>query len=241
MDFFLVETIARKRLEQRVVDKKAGSVLFRVDRQSAVVLTDDECKTIGQDFGAAIRTSARVLRWSIILQIPVGIWLLSEIVRTPWLKRLWDASEGTAQDIEWLVISTALPFAGLVYHSLSARRAVRAVVAGVSNRPRISLAGRPKPRGLHVLEIIALVLFGPGTLIDVYSSIFPHAFDHTPWMGRELGWQSMVGLVAFAVILGRQAWLWASSPARSDDTELLPSPAMPRRQRSLVAETADPA
>jgi hypothetical protein len=241
MDFFMVEAIARKRLEQRVVDKKADSVLFRVDRQSAVVLTNDECKAIGQDFRAAIRPSARVLRWSIILQIPVGIWLLSEIVRTPWLKRMWDASEGTAQDIEWLVISTALPVAGLIYHGLSVRREVCAVVASVADRPRISLAGRPKRRGLHVIEIVALVLFGPGALIDVYSSIFPHAFDHTPWMGRELGWQSMLGLLCFAAVLGRQAWMWATSPNPSPEVEPLPIPAMPQRRRALVAETADPA
>lgn len=241
MDFFMLETIARKRLEQRVVEKKADKVLFRVDRQSGVVLTDDECKAIGQDFRTAIRPSARVLFWSIILQIPVGIWLLSEIVRTPWLKRWWDASEGTAQDIEWLVISTALPVAGLIYHGLSVRREVRAVVASVADRQRISLAGRPRHRGLHVVEIIALVLFGPGALIDVYGSIFPHAFDRTPWMGRELGWQSMLGLVCFAVILGRQAWLWATSPAPTDETAPAPAPAAGQRRRALVVETADPA
>jgi len=239
MDFFMIEAIARKRLEQRVVEKKADSVLFRIDRSLAVALTTDECKTIGQDFRSAIRPSARVLFWSIILQIPVGLWLLSEVVRTPWLKRLWDASEGTAQDIEWLVISTALPVAGLIHHGLSVRRATRAVVADVSNRPRISLAGRPKRRGLHVIEIIALVLFGPGTLIDVYSSIFPRAFDHTPWMGRELGWQSMLGLLCFAAVLGRQAWLWATSPKQAAESEPMPAPVAAPRRRALVMETAD--
>jgi hypothetical protein len=180
-----------------------------------------------------------VLRWSIILQIPVGIWLLSEVVRTPWLKRLWDASEGTAQDIEWLILSTALPVAGLIYHGLSVHRAVRAVVASVSSRPRISLIGRPKRRGLHVIEIIALVLFGPGALIDVYGSIFPHAFDRTPWMGRELGWQSILGLLCFAAVLGRQAWLWATSPKPSEETPPSATSETPRRRRALVVDTAD--
>lgn len=130
-------------------------------------------------------------------------------------------------------LSVALPVAGLIHHDRQVRRAIAAILAGLAARPRVSLAGMPRRRGLHAIEIVALVLFGPGTFIDLYASLSPHAFDHTPWMGRHLDGTGVAGLLAFAVILWRRRQ--PGPPGSSADAGSSPPP----RRRALLAEAGD--
>lgn len=88
-----------------------------------------------------------------------------------------------------------------------------------SGRTAGNHAGRsctsPRPVAFQTLEIIALFLVGPGLLVDVIGSLFPRAFDHTPFMGRGVGPISIVGLVVFGVLAGRRLLQWrgTSTPA----------------------------
>lgn len=237
MDFFLVEKIAVRRLQQRCLDWSDAHWLFRIDRDSGVLVSRPEWRAIGDHFRQSIRSSAWVLRWSLILQIPVGLLILSLGTSSSYLLRIWDAIDGVVPGLGWLVLSTALPVAGLVWHMRSVNHAIAVIIGELAKRPRQPIPPRAVRRGLHAIEIVALVLFGPGTFISLYGSLVPHAFDNTPWMGRGMDWSSAIGLAAFAVIVGRQLLLrWGARPA--PDARQSPAPTTPRR-RALVAHSDD--
>ena len=120
------------------------------------------------------------------------------------LGRVADAADRVAPCVAVILLTAGLPLAAQVRHAVIVRRAARAAIAGVAARPRVAIARTAAVRGLHAIELVALALFGPGVLIDLYGTIAPHALDGTPLMGRSLGWSSLIGLGAFALVAGRQ-------------------------------------
>lgn len=230
MDFFLIEKIAVKRLQQRCLRDASGGLLFRLSRNDAVAMTPAEWDFFGCRFRAETRRSARLLRWGIWLQIPFGFLVLVLVQRTPIA--VWLQSNGLLF-AAWVLVSVSLPVAGAIVHSLAVRRAIGRVVAALAARPRADLGGNRPTVILHVFEIVMLVLFGPGVFIDLYGSAFPHAFDHTPWMERHIGWDSAIGLAAFIYVVTACLWrLRTSRGPASPDTQTSP---ILRRRRALIA------
>ena len=236
MDFFLVEKIAVLRLQQRCLDLDRANHLFRIDRQTGVIVPHAEWSAIGAHFLESIRGSARVLRWSILLQIPVALVMLSLVAKSTIFASAWDMADGVVPGLFWLILSTMLPVAGLLWHGRNVGRRIDSIVVELAMRARQPAPLRVFSRGVHLIEVVALVLFGPGVFIALYSSIFPHAFDNTPWMGRRMDWDSIVGVFAFAIVVLRQLWLrlTAGPLTEAPDPPETTAPAMLRR-RALVA------
>ncbi len=201
MDVFLIDKLAVTRLQQRCEQTSGSSRLFRVDALQAVTVSEAEWQDIGRWFRATVAPSARLLRWAIWLQVPVAIALLALILGVPLFRHAAESADAHTPGLTWPLLSVLLPLIAAARHNRIVAGAVRTVVSNLAERPRIAIEAPHGQGGLHAIEIVALVLFGPGTIIDLYGSLVPHAFDHTPWMGRQLGWTSIVGLVAFSAIL----------------------------------------
>lgn len=90
MDFFLVEKIAVRRLQQRCIDRDRDTLLVRIDRNGGVVVSRAEWAAIGEAFRRSTCRSAQVLRWTLWWQIPAALTLLAVIVGRPLLRRWFD-------------------------------------------------------------------------------------------------------------------------------------------------------
>lgn len=96
-------------------------------------------------------------------------------------------------------------------HWFGTRRATARIEARLVDMPPAPVpSGRPL--GLQTLEIVALFIVGPGLLLDIICSLFPHAFDHTPMMGRGMGPLTIAGLIVLAILAARRLLL--RSPKR---------------------------
>lgn len=131
-----------------------------------------------------------------------------------WDRMIDSSGVPGASFISVLFILTWWPMLVLLNHWREMRRVNAVVDERLATMPAAP-APPPRPVAFQTLEIIALFLVGPGLLVDVIGSLFPRAFDHTPFMGRGVGPISIVGLVVFGVLAGRRLLQWrgTSTPA----------------------------
>jgi hypothetical protein len=173
------------------------------DGKRAARLTPEQHQSLLADFAQAMLPINRAAKWGFTLSIPATILTLG-IAHSTGLDRAIDRSRMPGASLLGVfLLLTWWPLLVVAYHWLGTRRAVARIDARLADMPPAPLPpGRPV--GFQALEIVALFIVGPGLLLDILGSLFPHAFDHTPWMGRGIGPLSIVGFIIFAVLAGRR-------------------------------------
>ena len=194
---------AARRIQHRTYTDADGVRMLRQDGRQAVWLTAEQHRALLDDSGRAMRPVNKRAKWGFALSIPVTIWTLGKVHVLGW-ERIIDASGVPgASFVSVLLILTWWPLLVLLNHRREVRRVNAMVDERLATMP-VAPAPPPRPVAFQTLEVIALFLIGPGLLIDVIGSLFPHAFDHTPFMGRGLGPISIAGLVVFGLLAGRR-------------------------------------
>jgi hypothetical protein len=189
------------RLQHRSFCDADGIRMVSEDGKRAVWLTPEQHSALLNDFADAMRPINRRAKWGFILTIPVTILTL---VVTQGLEHiLYNSGVRGAYSVYDFLVVTWWPLFLVAYHWAAARRVTSRVEARLSCLPAAPMpTGRPV--GFQTLEIVALFIVGPGLLVDIIGSLFPHAFDNTPFMGRGLDAQSIAGLAVFAVLAVRR-------------------------------------
>ncbi len=195
---------ARLRFAHRAFFDADGTVRFLLGDGSAVRLSARQWDAAQAQFEAAIRPANRGLKWGFALAVPMMIVTLG-IVSGFKLGKSIDAMGPTMSMLSTMATLCWWPFLMLYVHWRAIRGAQRDLDEQLSRFPPAP-GPTARPRRLQALEIVATILFGPGILIDIIGSIRPHVFDGTPFMGRQLGLFSLVGLVALAAIILVPRW-----------------------------------
>lgn len=194
----------QKRLAHRSYHDTDGRIRMLRDDGQATWLTHSQHRDLVMDYAEAMRPINGRLKLGFALAIPVtlltlvitfnlGIGEMIDTVPVPGLSAF-----------AAFIVLTWWPFVVLVQHW----RSVRAVNSALNRLLReLPLAPAPpaRPATLHTLEIVALFLVGPGILIDVFGSLLPQAFAGTPFMGRSVGLDTLVGLAIFGFIAVRRS------------------------------------
>ena len=231
----LVAAVGR-RWRHRCYRDADGSVrLQRKDGQFAA-LTPGQYDAIQTRLAAAMRPVNRRLRWGFALSIPMMILTLactSAIGADHVIDGL--AIPGASMAAGVLVIAW-WPFLFLWLH-WRGTNAVDAAVEEVLLQFPLAPAPPPRPRAWQTLEIIALFVVGPGLLADIFGSIFPHAFDNTPLMGRSIGLWSAVGILVCALLIGPRLAARLNARLSSRAARLCADATAPDRVSSIVART----
>lgn len=201
MDLFLFEKLAVTRLRQRCTVDETGIAYFRIDGRSAVALPAEEWNALGDRFRAAIRPSARLVRWSVWLAIPVAIAILVLVHALPPLEAAIDRVDAAIPGLIPLLLGSWLPLTAMVIHMLAVQREIDRTHFLLARRPRQSAPVPPPRRALNFAELAAIVLIGPHILIQIYGTLVPDAFRNTPWTGAHLDWSGWAGLALFVVLI----------------------------------------
>ncbi len=172
---------------------------MRQDGQ-AVALTLHQYRYMEAGFVEASRPINRRLRWRFTLAIPVLLLTLSLLSAT----RLSHAIDHIpVPGLPFLVsILTIIwwPLLALLLHWRAMRRLDETIEAMLMRLPLAPAPPAP-PRALHMFQIIAIFLVGPGLLIDIVGSLFPRIFDNTPFTDRAIGLSTVLGLLLFVVLM----------------------------------------
>lgn len=205
-DLFLFEKIAVARLKQRRVDDGSLGVRVRMpDGKGDVRLTANEWDSLGDWFRDQVAPSAKRLRLSIWLTLPLIIALLGITANVPVLKAAVEGLYDLSPGLFMLFLCGALPLTMTALHCLAVQRAVQGVNEALADRPRHGISNQPPPKALNTLELIALVLVGPHLITATLGTLFPGIFRNTPWTNAHLDLKSVAGL-AVLMALGLMRW-----------------------------------
>jgi hypothetical protein len=205
-DLFLFEKIAVTRLRQRRVEDGSLGVRVRMpDGKGDVRLTANEWEALGDWFRDQVAPSAKRLRRSVWLAIPLTIAFLGIVYNVPILKAAFTWLFDLAGPLVMLFLCSALPLTMTALHCRAVQRAVDGVNAALQDRPRYGISNLPPPKALNVLELIALVLVGPHLITATLGTLFPGIFRNTPWTNAHLDLKSVAGL-AVLLALGLLRW-----------------------------------
>lgn len=223
-DLFLFEKIAVARLKQRRVEDGSPGVRVRMpDGKGDVRLSGNEWDSLGDWYRAQVAPSAKRLRLSVWLTLPLIIALLAITANVPVLKAAVEGLFEAAPALVMLFLCGALPLTMATLHALAVQRAIDGVNQALADRPRHGISCLPPPKALNAVELIALVLVGPHLVTATLGTLVPGIFRNTPWTNAHLNMQSVAGLVVLAA-LGllrwrrmRQGAVYAAEGARSVD------------------------
>jgi hypothetical protein len=205
-DLFLFEKVAVARLRQRRVEDGSLGVRVRMpDGKGDVRLTAKEWDALGDWFREQVAPSAKRLRLSVWLTLPLIIAFAGIAASVPLLKATAEWLFDAAPSLFMLFLCGALPLTMAALHALAAQRAVDGVDEALADRPRHGISNLPPPKAVNALELIALFLIGPHLIIAVIGTLSPNAFRNTPWTGSHLDLKSLAGL-AVLLALGLLRW-----------------------------------
>jgi hypothetical protein len=205
-DLFLFEKIAVTRLRQRRVEDGSLGVRVRMpDGKGDVRLTANEWEALGGWFRDQVAPSAKRLRRSVWLTVPLVIAFLGIVYNIPILKAALVWLFDLAGPLVMLFLCSALPLTMTALHCRAVQRAVGGVNEALADRPRHGISHLPPPKALNTLELIALVLVGPHLITATLGTLFPGIFRNTPWTNAHLDLKSVAGL-AVLLALGLLRW-----------------------------------
>jgi hypothetical protein len=205
-DLFLFEKIAVARLKQRRVEDGAPGVRVRMpDGKGDVRLTGHEWEALGGWYRAQVAPSAKKLRLSVWLTVPLAVAFLGIVANVPILESAFERLFDLAGPLVMLFLCGALPLTMTALHGLAVQRAIDRVNEALASRPRLATRCLAPPRALNALELIALALVGPHLITSTLGSLFPGIFRNTPFTRAHLDLQAMAGL-AVLLALGLLRW-----------------------------------
>lgn len=205
-DLFLFEKIAVTRLKQRRVEDGSIGVRVRMpDGKGDVRLTANEWEALGGWLRDQVAPSAKRLRLSVWLTLPLIIAFLGIVANIPALKAGFEWLFDQAAPLVMLFLCGGLPLTMAALHALAVQRAMDGVNEALADRPRHGISNLPPPKALNTVELIALVLVGPHLILGIIGTINPDAFRNTPWTGTHLDLRSIAGLVVL-LALGVMRW-----------------------------------
>jgi hypothetical protein len=182
-----------------------GRVVYRLaDGSGHVILDAAEWDAAGAHFRAEIRPVGRTTTWLSIGLFP-AIFLFGMTI----------AQVLPGAGILILAGIFLGPVAIYLLQSYRIKHIARAIEQELARLPRVA-APPPRPAGRppRWLEIAAILLVGPGLIVQVYGSFNPNAFRNTPWTGMHLGWGGMAG---FAVLAAMLFYRWRAARAAPPD------------------------
>jgi hypothetical protein len=201
MDFLLPDKLTRLRLQQSLVGADQGH--FRLGKGRAVELEPGEGQLILDYYNARTHRTGVWLRRSLWLQVPFTIGLLVLTLNIDVLNDLVLRLDDLAPGVMVLVFTLGWPLAALWRHIRAVESAVDEIHAELAQRPVVKIGEPVRSSELHALERLLMIFMGPGVFIDLYGSINPEAYRNTPFLGRQLGWTSLIALLVFGLILWR--------------------------------------
>lgn len=201
MVFLLPDKLTRLRLHQSFVG--TGQSHFRLAKGRAVALEPGEWQQIAAFYHARTYRTGLWLRRSLWLQIPFTIALLVLTVNVGVLNDLVEWLDSLAPGVMVVVYTLGWPLAALWRHVRAVQHAIDDIHAELAKRPVVLIDEPAGLSELNTLERLLMIFMGPSVFIDLYGSINPEAYRNTPFLGRELGWTSLIALAVFGLIIWR--------------------------------------
>ncbi|MCW2336962.1 hypothetical protein M2337_001195 [Sphingobium sp. B2D3A] len=233
---------ASRRLHHRTFRDSDGIRMVSQDGKRAFWLRPDQYRDLLSDYVQKFRPISKRTNWGFTLSIPVTILSLG-LTHVWGLDVLLDRPGMAGFSFIWaLIVLTWWPMLMVFYHWTAMRRISSNLEKRLHAFPTAPMPPA-RPVAFQTLEIVALFLLGPGLIINIIGSLFPHLFDQTPWMGQSVGLESIIGLIILAILIGRRltkrrlARAPASAPAGSAPTEFS-SPSGQAAPTSRVAKIA---
>lgn len=193
----------RARFNHRRHTDADGSILFLLARGGAVRLTQREWARVERRHIDAMAVIDRRLSISFLFSIPIALLTMALIPRT--LTQSIDDFGPAASLAAGLLTLCWWPLLHMWLHYRSVRHIDGDLDALLTQFPAAPVP-KGRPRLFQGIEIVAMVLAGPGIAIELVGSTRPHLLDGTPLMGHQIGVFSAIGLAAFLVVLVRKGW-----------------------------------
>lgn len=195
--------LASSGFRHRATAVPGGRVLYRLaDGSGHVALHEREWDAVGVAFDEATQPVMRRVRWLSVALFPAIF--------------LYAMTLGQVVPGAGLLVLLGIFFGPLgIYLWQSHRIAAisRLIEAELAQLPRVAAPPADPSRAPRWLEIAALLIVGPGLIVQLYGSFDPGAFRNTPWSGAHFDWKGWLGL---AVLCGLAFYRWRGSAGAGD-------------------------
>ncbi|HEX8366752.1 MAG TPA: hypothetical protein VF603_15845 [Allosphingosinicella sp.] len=202
--------LAASGFQHRATTLPDGRVVYRlVDGSGHVALRKKEWDAVGIAFDEATRPVGRRVNGLSVALYP-AIFLFA-------------VSFGQVIPGAGLIILLAIflgPVAIYLWQSNRIESISRRIEAELASLPRVAAPPADPSRAPRWLEIVAMLIVGPGLIIQLYGSFDPGAFRNTPWSGTHFDWKGWLGVavlcgLAFYRYRGRRFAHAADEPAKT--------------------------
>lgn len=192
--------LAQSGFRDRATIDPCGRIVYRLaDGSGHVSLRREEWDAVGDAFAdAADRVRRRVNRMSIALFPCIFLYAMTL---------------GQVLPFSGFVVLVGIFFGPVAIYLWQSRRIeeisrlIEAELAGLARVPAPPADPARPPRWL---QIVAMLVVGPGLVIQLYGSIDPDAYRNTPWSGTHFDWK---GWLALAVLCALAFYRWRSRRA----------------------------
>jgi len=203
-------SLARSGFRHRATILPGGRVVYRlVDGSGHVALRREEWEEVGATFAeAAAPVARRVNRLSVALYPAIFLFAVTF---------------GQVVPGAWLIVVLGIFFGPLAIYLWQSHRIAaisRLIEAELARLPRVAEPPADPRRAPLGLQILAMLVVGPGLLVQLYGSYDPNAYRNTPWSGAHFDWKGWLGVailcaLAFYSIRGRRAARAAGEPEKT--------------------------
>jgi hypothetical protein len=187
--------------EHRATPRPGGRIVYRLrDGAGHVALPERDwealCDGFEEDAKPFGRTANKMYFAFPFVLVIVGI-ILGQLSGRP-------GSNGTVHPLLWtpfLLLIFFGPTGIYLWHSYRIKALAEALEAKLRRYPRVSAPPARPGRIPRWLTIAVMLMVGPDLVFKFFGTLFPHAYDRSPWQGANLDLLALAGLILLAVYL----------------------------------------
>lgn len=193
--------LARASFQSRISEGPGPALTYRLmDGSGYIRLDREEWAQIGDYFARETRPSVVRAYVGLILTLPAFVlWIsMTHVPPLSYLFALLPVSIATCVKIAAL---PGLPIAVYLRHSNYTQSVVTTIERELTGRPRVKAPPADPERVPLWLDVLTMLLVGPGLVIAVVGETDPTSLENTPFDGAHLGPAALAGVSVIALRL----------------------------------------